>query len=561
MLSASLIVKDEESCLENCLKSLKGADEIIIVDTGSTDKSIEIAKKYTDKIFVDYKWNDNFAEARNYSLSKCSGDWVLVIDADEELEEDGIRNAKSIIQNVEEKGFKTVNCNVVAKENHNHIHYQPRLFKRCPEVFWKGAIHNYLSVAENNRCDLKVYYTYSKAHQKDPDRSFRILKREIEKNPDLGREKFYLAREYWYRKDFNNAISWLKNYFNTAQFGAEIAEAHLLEARCNMGLGNPQEARRCCLEAVNINADFKESLELMSQLTGPKNSKKWKQYADLATNQDVLFIRMAGKESETIYEVQGSKMFLDPNEPDPIMRGTFEYYIKNRIHEKGTTELFAKKVKEGDTFVDMGANMGYFTLLGATLVGKKGKVYAFEPEPRSYSQLVRNIEINGYGNVVAVNKAISDKTGKTVLFLCPYDTGHHTLNQFEGITSYKATDIKKSIEVETIRPDDYFGGKKVDAIKIDIEGAEMLGLMGMENLIKGNPNLKMFIEFFPMLIEKMGDSPEEFINKLFGYGFDIYIIPQDYGADNETLLGVNNYEEIKRHLPFEKSHINLFLEQ
>jgi len=84
-LTVCLIVKNEESCLERCLESVKDIGQIVIVDTGSTDSTIDIARKYTDKVFTDYTWNDNFAEARNHAISKCETDWIFTIDADEHL--------------------------------------------------------------------------------------------------------------------------------------------------------------------------------------------------------------------------------------------------------------------------------------------------------------------------------------------------------------------------------------------------------------------------------------------------------------------------------------------
>lgn len=89
-LSIAMIVKDEEKKIERCLKSIKKLDnkidyEIVIVDTGSDDNTVSIAEKYTENIYCE-KWNNNFADMRNISISHCSGDWILIIDADEVLE-------------------------------------------------------------------------------------------------------------------------------------------------------------------------------------------------------------------------------------------------------------------------------------------------------------------------------------------------------------------------------------------------------------------------------------------------------------------------------------------
>src|SRR4051812_33941627 len=94
-ISVVMIVKNEEALLARCLESVKGADEIIICDTGSHDRTVEIARQFTDKVFTDYLWNDSYCEARNHARRKATGDWILSIDADEFLEGsfDSVREA------------------------------------------------------------------------------------------------------------------------------------------------------------------------------------------------------------------------------------------------------------------------------------------------------------------------------------------------------------------------------------------------------------------------------------------------------------------------------------
>ena len=88
-----------------------------------------------------------------------------------------------------------------------------------------------------------------------------------------------------------------------------------------------------------------------------------------------------------IIKVQGSKMQVDISGENIAMRRTLEAYSLNKIHEKSTTDLFKKIIKEGDVVVDLGANIGYFSLLASKLVGSKGKVFSFEPEPKNYQYL------------------------------------------------------------------------------------------------------------------------------------------------------------------------------
>ncbi len=95
-ISLCMITKNEESYLENCLGNIKNfVDEIIIVDTGSKDKTREIAKKFTNKVY-DFKWNGNFSTARNFSIKKATKDWILVLDADEAISNKDIKTIKNL---------------------------------------------------------------------------------------------------------------------------------------------------------------------------------------------------------------------------------------------------------------------------------------------------------------------------------------------------------------------------------------------------------------------------------------------------------------------------------
>ena len=109
MLSLCLIVKDEEKNLENFLKKIKNyVDEIVTVDTGSTDKTKDIAKKF-GKVH-DFKWKDDFSEARNFSISKAKGDWILVLDPDEVIDEKERVTIKELIKknNIDILGYRLI---------------------------------------------------------------------------------------------------------------------------------------------------------------------------------------------------------------------------------------------------------------------------------------------------------------------------------------------------------------------------------------------------------------------------------------------------------------------
>ncbi len=240
-----------------------------------------------------------------------------------------------------------------------------------------------------------------------------------------------------------------------------------------------------------------------------------------------------------VVEVQGSQMYVNPEGLPRSYIKTFQSYIISGGPEKLTTEVFKKVIKEGDVVLDLGANVGYYTLLAARLVGKEGKVYAFEPEPTNYSLLLKNIELNEYNNVVAVQKAVSNVTGKIKFFLDKKDTGAHTTYQPDGNREF--------IDVESVTMDDFFKDKDhpINFIKLDIEGAEMAALAGMERIIRENEDLKMFVEFYPLAIKRTGDTPGEFARKLLeDYHFSIQAIGE-YTKDKKYLR-INNVAELMK---------------
>ncbi len=120
-----MIVKDEEDYIEKCINSVKSiVDEIIIVDTGSNDKTKEIAKKFTDKVY-GFKWNDDFSAARNFSISKATKDWILVLDADETISSKDLETIKELAnnnsKNNDECDKKAIGCSFVQRTYSNKI--------------------------------------------------------------------------------------------------------------------------------------------------------------------------------------------------------------------------------------------------------------------------------------------------------------------------------------------------------------------------------------------------------------------------------------------------------
>ncbi len=307
-IGAVLIVKNEEAVLERCLESVKTADEIVVCDTGSTDNTVAIARQFTDKVYTDYKWEDHFAKARNHAKSKSTTDWILSIDADEViLDFEGARR-------MAERGRLAVDIHLWAEDNRQH-HWFPRLFRNIPQVWWESAAHNHLNAYGEHLCrhvqtdpvfgevcgGVNIVYGYSPAHRLDPDRTLRILEKDLRDNPTHLRSMFYLSREYFYRGRYMECIGVLAPYVDNpgSRFMAEKAEAFMMMSRAFWALGKPDAARDACASALMLNANFKEACLHMAAMAGDgsenrrwqANADQWKRMAATATNDEVLFVR------------------------------------------------------------------------------------------------------------------------------------------------------------------------------------------------------------------------------------------------------------------------------
>lgn len=204
--------------------------------------------------------------------------------------------------------------------------------------------------------------------------------------------------------------------------------------------------------------------------------------------------------------VDGHTMHLDAEDSLNLsVCGNFEPF---------ETATLKTLVHEGDTIVDVGANIGFYTLLFARLVGDEGRVYAFEPDPGNFALLTKNIEVNGYQNVTAVQAAVSEESGSAKLFLAKGNHVDHKL--------YDTEEGRESVEVECCRLDDYFDSLgPVQLIKMDIQGAEVGAVQGMQGLLERSAGVTVVTEFWPFGLESAGDSPQTYLDLLGSMGFEV----------------------------------------
>lgn len=220
-LSICMIVKNEENLLRRCLDSIKGiADEIIIADTGSVDKTKDIALEYTDMVF-DYTWEDDFSKARNFAASKASGEWIFVIDADEFVDRDSFIKFKEELKN------NPPDYNILAVQIVNFVglngkdtslNYHERLYKNDGLISYYRSIHELLKHKESKErrgfSDFQIYHSgYMKNiinEKEKSNRNLTLLKKKKEKEPI---DYYFLGNEYDQLGDLDKAIKYYQKGF------------------------------------------------------------------------------------------------------------------------------------------------------------------------------------------------------------------------------------------------------------------------------------------------------------------------------------------------------------
>ena len=190
-----------------------------------------------------------------------------------------------------------------------------------------------------------------------------------------------------------------------------------------------------------------------------------------------------------------------------------------------TTEVVKRLLSPGMVFLDIGAQMGYYTLVASRSVGATGRVFAFEPDQRHISLLRRSLRENGVRNVAIVPVAVFNETGK-------FDI------------QFSAWAPKRS--VPAVRLDDYFAGKdkRIDLIKMDIDGAEGLALQGMDRVLEANPRVRLIVEYDPWSHRMRGRSPTDLLDALSERGFGIELVI-DESLGQAWQVGLNEVRSIQ----------------
>ncbi len=248
MVSVSLcmIVKNEEDVLERCLKSVADlVDEIILVDTGSTDRTREIAAHFTDQVF-DFPWQDDFSAARNESFSHASMDYCMWLDADDILLEADQKAFLALKETLEPTVSVVMAPYHTGFDESGHVtfsYYRERLIKNRAGMVWAGAVHEAVSPAGKIQyADFAV--THRKVHPSDPDRNLRIYQAQLAAGKELDpRQQFYYGRELYYHRRWKEALEVFEQFLKEGRGWVENnIDACCHCAYCHRELGHDHAA-------------------------------------------------------------------------------------------------------------------------------------------------------------------------------------------------------------------------------------------------------------------------------------------------------------------------------
>jgi glycosyltransferase involved in cell wall biosynthesis len=245
-----MIVKNEEDTLERCIHSVEDAvDEIIIVDTGSTDKTREIAQKLTKNVY-DFEWIDDFSAARNFSYSKATKDYILILDADDVLLSEDKKKLIKLKETLDPSVDGVMMWYYVMFDELGKPIYKynrERLSKRSRNFQWHEPVHEVLA-SSGKIIFSDIGISHKKLHPSESGRNLRIYNKMIEKGAPLSpRGLYYYARELFYAADYQKAVKYFQQALDTEQGWMEDnINCCIMMAKCYTALKD----RKGCLKAL-----------------------------------------------------------------------------------------------------------------------------------------------------------------------------------------------------------------------------------------------------------------------------------------------------------------------
>ena len=254
-VSLCMIVKDEEQAIGRCLDSVKDlVDEIVIVDTGSTDRTKEIVRRYTDRIY-DFQWIDDFAAARNYSFGQAAMDYILWLDADDVLLEEDRKKFVRLKEQLDPHIDAVTMDYHLAFDANGNVTFRTkrhRLVRRERGFRWVGAVHEYLEVRGNIlHSDVAVTH---RGDGRDPERNLRIYDQRLARGETFSpRDLYYFANELCDHRQYDRAVYYYEKFLDTKKGWVEdnISACGRL-ADCYFALREPEKAYQTLTQCLSF---------------------------------------------------------------------------------------------------------------------------------------------------------------------------------------------------------------------------------------------------------------------------------------------------------------------
>ena len=270
-LTLCLIVKDEEQLLPGCLESVAGLiDELVVVDTGSTDRTIEIALAAGAKV-IDEPWTDDFSRARNVGLKHATSDFVFWLDADERLDPACRATLRRLVDSESDEARPTIYAPIIqnldALGRSLGADHMPRLWRRRPELFFTGRVHERVgvevpSVLVRYEDDLRILHLgydpgIAEARGKHP-RNLRLLELELKDRPDEPTLLYYVAKEAYATGEDERAADLFRDVVRRAPGLNFALSSYVFGAECLRSLGRAEEALELAIEGARKTPTYSE---------------------------------------------------------------------------------------------------------------------------------------------------------------------------------------------------------------------------------------------------------------------------------------------------------------
>jgi len=336
-----MIVKNEEGNLPRCLNSVANiVDEIIIVDTGSTDKTVEIARKYGAKVY-HHAWENSFSKARNYSLKYATCDWILYLDADEELSREDAPRLKKMVKDNNYTVISFVIKNKFKDSTQESYANMIRLFKNFNGIYYEGVVHN--TIKYSGKClesSLSIiHHGYNLSEDKMEKKFLRtttLLKKQIKTDPHNPIPHMYLGISYMGVKMYDEAIEESKTALKLAEesgclTGDLFVSYYIISAAC-FEKGVLKESETYALKKVEMDDQSLDGYCILSFIY--YNLKKYDKFLKNSEKYLTLWDSITKHPERTntsISHTIGHKWKIH------LLRGF--YYLSNNQDEMGNIEI------------------------------------------------------------------------------------------------------------------------------------------------------------------------------------------------------------------------------